>query len=89
MTEGPAAGLAILDRLAAGDRLATWPPLHVARAALLQRLGRDHEAVSSYRAALDLGPPPAERALLARRIADLPPSNSSKRTDGLGHDSRP
>jgi len=33
--EGPAAGLAILDTLAASSRLARWPQLHIARAALL------------------------------------------------------
>ena len=37
--EGPAAGLTILDTLAASSRLARWPQLHIARAALLAQWG--------------------------------------------------
>ena len=49
-------------------RLARWPQLHIARAGLLSRLGRDEEARAAYQAALDLDPPPAERAHLERRL---------------------
>ena len=68
MTDGPAAGLAILDRLAGDPRLRRWPQLHVARAALLRRLGRAAEARDSYREALALDPPAAERAFIIREL---------------------
>jgi RNA polymerase sigma-70 factor, ECF subfamily len=68
MADGPAAGLAILDRLAADSRVARWPQLHVARAGLLRRLGRAAESRDAYEAALALDPPPAERAFIARQL---------------------
>jgi RNA polymerase sigma-70 factor, ECF subfamily len=71
MTEGPAAGLAILDRLAADPKLARWPGLHVARAGLLRRLGRFAESRDAYRAALALNPPPAEGAFITRQLSGL------------------
>jgi RNA polymerase sigma-70 factor (ECF subfamily) len=71
MVEGPGAGLAILDSIASDPRLVRWPPLHVARADLLCRLGRAGEAVEAYRVALALGPPEAERAFITRRLAAL------------------
>ena len=39
MADGPQAGLAILDRLAAQGRLDRWPQLHIARAELLRGAG--------------------------------------------------
>lgn len=71
MAEGPAAGLVMLDRLAADPRLARWPQLHVARAGLLRRLGRGDESRDAYRAALALDPPPAERAFITRQLRHL------------------
>jgi RNA polymerase sigma-70 factor, ECF subfamily len=71
MVEGPAAGLAILDAVAADPRLARWPQLHTGRAELLSRLGRFIEAEAAYQAALALSPPPAEQAFITRRIQDL------------------
>ena len=71
MVEGPAAGLAILDAMAADQRLARWPPLHTGRADLLSRLGRNAEAVKAYEAALALESPAVERAFIARRIVAL------------------
>jgi RNA polymerase sigma-70 factor (ECF subfamily) len=68
MAYGPAAGLEILARICDHPQLARWPQLHIARAELLSRLGRDKEARSAYRTALDLDPPPAERAYLERRM---------------------
>jgi RNA polymerase sigma-70 factor (ECF subfamily) len=70
MSEGPAAGLVILDTVG-GDRLARWPQLHIARAELLRRLGRRTEAIAAYEAAIALEPPAPERAHLARRIREL------------------
>src|SRR5205814_8917264 len=54
--EGPAAGLTILDTLAASSTLARWPQLHIARAALLAGCGRREDAIAAYRDALALEP---------------------------------
>jgi RNA polymerase sigma-70 factor (ECF subfamily) len=70
MTEGPAAGLALLDGLAGMSPGEGWHLLHACRADLLRRLGRTAEAAGAYRAALALGPPPAEREFLTRRLAE-------------------
>jgi RNA polymerase sigma-70 factor (ECF subfamily) len=71
MAEGPAAGLAMLDRVGADRQLARWPQLHIARAELLGRLGRPADAVAAYQAALDLAPAAPERDFLTRRIREL------------------
>ena len=65
--EGPAAGLAIVDRLALGD----YRYLHSTRGELLRRLGRTEEARDAYRRALPLVDDDAERRLLERRLAEL------------------
>ena len=70
MSEGPAAGLVILDTVSGDARLARWPQLHIARAELLRSLGRRAEAVAAYEAAVALEPPAPERAYLARRMRD-------------------
>jgi RNA polymerase sigma-70 factor (ECF subfamily) len=67
MADGPAAGLELVDRL----ELDGYLYLHSTRADLLRRLGRDAEASREYARALELGPSDAERAFLARRLADL------------------
>ena len=69
--EGPTAGLAILDTLAASSRLARWPQLHIARAALLARCGRREDAVAAYRDALALEPAGAVRRHITGQIAAL------------------
>jgi RNA polymerase sigma-70 factor (ECF subfamily) len=69
--EGPAAGLAILDTLAASSRLARWPQLHIARGALLAQCGRREEAVAAYRDALALEPADAVRRHVTGQIAAL------------------
>jgi RNA polymerase sigma-70 factor, ECF subfamily len=69
--EGPAAGLAILDTLAASSRLARWPQLHVARGALLAQCGRREDAVAAYRDALALEPGGAVRRHITGQIAAL------------------
>jgi RNA polymerase sigma-70 factor (ECF subfamily) len=72
MAEGPAAGLVILDALAHHPQLKRWAQLHIARAELLRRLGRDTEAAGAYHAALDLEPAPASRSFIVKRIRALP-----------------
>jgi RNA polymerase sigma-70 factor (ECF subfamily) len=64
---GPAAGLAIADRLPLGD----YRYLHSTRAELLRRLGRTEEAREAYARALALVSEEAERRFLQRRLAQL------------------
>ncbi len=71
MSEGPAAGLVILDSVGSDPRLARWPQLHIARAELLGRLHRRSDAIAAYRAALELEPPAPERAFISRRLREL------------------
>ena len=71
MSEGPAAGLVILDAVGTHPQLNGWPQLHVARAELLRRLGRYSEADEAYRRALELEPARAERAFIERRVGEL------------------
>ena len=84
MAEGPAAGLVILDTISAHPQLRRWPQLYMARADLLRRLGRTGEAVAAYRTALELGPPPAERAFIRARIGSLASGNGSGDWDDGG-----
>jgi RNA polymerase sigma-70 factor (ECF subfamily) len=71
MSEGPAAGLVILDAVGHDPQLQRWPQLHVARAELLRRVGRIDDAVAAFRLALELEPPPAERRSILRRLDAL------------------
>jgi RNA polymerase sigma-70 factor (ECF subfamily) len=66
--EGPAAGLEIVDRLAA---LEDYRYLHSTRGELLRRLDRRDEARAAYRRALALVHDDAERRLLERRLVEL------------------
>jgi RNA polymerase sigma-70 factor, ECF subfamily len=74
MVEGPAAGLLLMDDLAASGELAGYHLLHAARADLLRRLGRAPEAAAAYREALRLTANPVERSFLSRRLAELDPA---------------
>jgi RNA polymerase sigma-70 factor (ECF subfamily) len=71
MAEGPAAGLARMDALAAGGELATYHLFHAARADLLRRMGRFAEAETAYRDALALVRQEPERRFLERRLAEV------------------
>jgi RNA polymerase sigma-70 factor (ECF subfamily) len=66
-SEGPAAGLSIVDRLDLDD----YRYLHSTRGELLRRLGRTEDARDAYRRALALVHDDAERRLLERRLAEL------------------
>jgi RNA polymerase sigma-70 factor, ECF subfamily len=66
-TDGPEAGLALLERL----DLPGYRYLHSARADLLRRLGRLDEAELEYRRALELDPDEHERRFLERRVREL------------------
>jgi RNA polymerase sigma-70 factor (ECF subfamily) len=71
MAEGPAAGLVILDALAAHPQMSSWPQFHIARGELLRRAGRFAEATDSYRCALRLEPAVPGQQLIGQRISEL------------------
>jgi len=71
MAEGPPAGLAIVDALAATGALAGYYLLPATRADLLRRLGRRAEAAAAYREALAGTGSDTERRYLDRRLAEL------------------
>jgi RNA polymerase sigma-70 factor, ECF subfamily len=76
-TEGPEAGLRVLDRLGLDD----FRYLHSTRGELLRRLGRMDEARDAYRRARELTDDGAERRFLERRLTEL------ASTTGLGYSS--
>lgn len=69
---GPAAGLALVDEVAADDALKDYHLLPAVRADLLGRLGRYDEARAELERAAPLARNGAERALLVDRAAALP-----------------
>jgi RNA polymerase sigma-70 factor, ECF subfamily len=71
MAEGPAQGLALLNRLEQDASLAENHLLAAARADLLARLGRTEEARAAYAQALARVGNAAESRLLARKLAML------------------
>ena len=71
MADGPAAGLALVDRLVADGALSGYHLLPATRADLLRRLGRVAEAAAAYAQALELAPTEVERRFLTRRIEGL------------------
>ena len=71
MADGPAAGIALMDRLDASGELDGYYLLHSARADLLRRLGRWDEAAGAYRRALGFATNPVERAFLKRRLNEV------------------
>jgi len=71
MADGPAAGLALVDALAAGGALAGYHLLPATRADLLRRLGRGAEAAHAYREALALTGTGPEQRYLSRRLAEV------------------
>ncbi len=71
MASGPAAGLALVDALAAEPALAGYHLLPSVRAELLQRLGRTDEARAEWERAAALTRNQRERALLLARAAKL------------------
>jgi RNA polymerase sigma-70 factor, ECF subfamily len=71
MADGPAIGLAMMDGIAAGGELETYPYLHSARADLLRRLGRWSEAEAAYTRALELTTNAPEHDFLEGRLTDV------------------
>ncbi|HEV3360498.1 MAG TPA: RNA polymerase sigma factor [Pseudonocardiaceae bacterium] len=67
MSDGPAAGLSILDTIELPD----YPLLPATRADLLRRLGRTAEAADAYRAALALPMSKAQHRFLTNQLTEL------------------
>ncbi|MFI1103141.1 RNA polymerase sigma factor [Streptomyces melanogenes] len=70
MAEGPGAGLAIVDALAADPALRAYHLLPSVRGDLLERLGRTEEARAEFSRAAELTRNERERELLRGRAAD-------------------
>jgi RNA polymerase sigma-70 factor (ECF subfamily) len=71
MVDGPEAGLALMDELAASGALDGYHLLHAARADLLRRSGAFAEAARSYTRALELAANHSERRFLQRRLREV------------------
>jgi RNA polymerase sigma-70 factor (ECF subfamily) len=71
MSESPERGLAMIDELGAGGELNSYHLFHAARADLLRRMGRNPEAMESYRRALALTSNAVELRYLGRRLSAL------------------
>ena len=70
MATTPAAGLAVVDELAASGALDGYHLLYATRADLLRRMGRWSEARAAYTQALELTAADAERRYLRRRLEE-------------------
>ncbi|MPV37571.1 RNA polymerase sigma factor [Georgenia subflava] len=84
--DGPAAGLALLEELAAPGE--GFQPLHAARADLLARSGDQGGAAAAYDRAIELTPDPRVRAYLSERRAQAEADTSHPRQPrpGLARD---
>jgi RNA polymerase sigma-70 factor (ECF subfamily) len=71
MADGPAAGLELVDEIAASGELRDYYLMWSARADLLRRLGRWSEAAESYRAALSRVGSAPERRFIRRRLEEM------------------
>jgi len=71
MAEGPASGLAILDRIADAPELRIYHLLPSVRGDLLRRLGRHEEARAAFETAAALAGNTRERELLLRRAREM------------------
>jgi RNA polymerase sigma-70 factor, ECF subfamily len=72
MSEGPLAGLGLINAILARGDLENYHLAHAARADLCRRLGRTAEARASYERSLVLTQQEPERRFLMQRLAALP-----------------
>jgi RNA polymerase sigma-70 factor (ECF subfamily) len=73
MVEGPQAGLALVETIAASSNLDNYHLLHAVRADMLRRTGSSVEAAKSYERALALVSNESERRFLERRLREVQP----------------
>jgi len=71
MSDGPSAGLALLERLDADGALAGYYLLAATRADFLRRLGRNEEAATAYAEAVALAGTGPERRFLNARLEEV------------------
>jgi RNA polymerase sigma-70 factor, ECF subfamily len=71
MRDGPAAGLALIDRIMANGELNDYRLAHAARGELSRRLGNFEDARKAYERALKLTRQEPERRLIEKRLQDL------------------
>ncbi|WP_116364580.1 RNA polymerase sigma factor [Parahaliea mediterranea] len=71
MRDGPAAGLALVEQLAAKGDLKDYHLLHAARADLYRRAGQVAQAREAYRSAIERTRQAPERRFLQKRLAAL------------------
>jgi RNA polymerase sigma-70 factor (ECF subfamily) len=71
MSESLERGLVMIDELGAGGELESYRLYHAARADLLRRMGRNPQAIESYRRALALTSNAVELRYLGRRLSEL------------------
>ncbi len=72
MSDGPLAGLDLINGILARGELENYHLAHAARADLCRRLGQTTEARASYERALSLTQQEPERRFLKRRLSELP-----------------
>jgi RNA polymerase sigma-70 factor (ECF subfamily) len=73
MSQGPEAGLALIEQLDRTRALAGYYLLPAAKADLLRRLGELPAARREYQRALELAPSDVERRYLGKRLAETSP----------------
>jgi RNA polymerase sigma-70 factor (ECF subfamily) len=77
MSQGPEAGLALIEQLDRSRSLEGYYLLPAAKADLLRRLGRRSVARDEYQRARELAPSEAERRYLGKRLAETGSASSS------------
>ncbi|WP_241992274.1 RNA polymerase sigma factor [Cryobacterium lyxosi] len=70
MSQGPEAGLRLIDALVTSRGMEDYYLLPATRADLLRRMGRGTEAATEYEKALQLAPSEAEKRYLGKRLAE-------------------
>jgi len=71
MSEGPEAGLALIDAILVRGDLTDYHLAHAARGDLCRRLGRVAESIRSYQTALSLASQEPEHRFIRRRLDEL------------------
>jgi RNA polymerase sigma-70 factor (ECF subfamily) len=91
MADGPAAGLALVEQVAAAGGLGGYHLLPATRADLLRRLGRHGEAAAAYREALEQASTDTERHYLAWRLTEAmgEPDGAAGSAGSAGSDGAP
>jgi RNA polymerase sigma-70 factor (ECF subfamily) len=74
MSEGPKAGLALLEPLMADGELENYHLLYAVRADFFRRLDSPTQAAENYKRALALATHDSERRFLERRLREVQPS---------------